>query len=261
MPLLPPAARAPRWYPLTVSGVHPLTARSTAITLAVPPESAAVFEYAAGQYLTVRATVAGEEVHQSYSICIPPSQARAEGVLRVGVARVEGGRLSNWLNDVAEVGTVLQVLPPLGDLTCPPRPGASRHHGFVAAGSGITPVMALIGDLVEGEPHSRATVVLGNRDWSSVMFGPELDRLATAHPGRLEVVHVLTREASEPTAWTGRLEGALLEEVLEAVAPIEVVDEWFVCGPPGLVEGARDLLGRHGAGSDHVHVEAFTANP
>lgn len=272
MVLLTPARRRPMWHRLVVAEVEVLTPRAIGLWLEIPADLAVRFSFVAGQYLTLRAEVAGETVHQSYSIAVTPDRARILGRVRLGVQRVPGGRLSTWLHQL-RVGETVEVLPPLGDFICPPVPGARRHLAFLAAGSGITPVLALLGSLLEGEPDSRLTLVLGNRTWGSVMFADELAMLETTYADRLTVVHVLTQEAESPTRWAGRLEGELLEELLESVVgagagsgvgsgsgSVSVsVDAWFLCGPDAMVGSARDLIAAHGA-SGEVHVEAFTAN-
>ena len=145
MALLTPAApvRRPRFHPLQVSGVERLTDEAVAVTFAVPRELWDEYAFLPGQHLTLRATIDGEDVRQSYSICQPRSGRDGMGQLRVASAVVEGGRMSTWLNSSVAPGDEIEVMTPMGSFTCPTQPTAARHHVAIAAGSGITPVLSL----------------------------------------------------------------------------------------------------------------------
>lgn len=255
-----PARRRHAFAPLTVTDVERLTDDAVAVTFAVPsdPESASAFlDFQPGQHLTVRATIDGEDVRQSYSLCLPRSRALATRTVRVAAARVAGGRMSNWLNDVVQVGDVVDVLPPLGSFTHPTQPNAARHHVFVAAGSGITPVLSLLAAVLEEEPRSRATLFYGNRSTRHVIFLEELEDLKNAALDRFQIVHVLSREETDVPLLHGRIDAERLPRLLAAFAPVHTVDEWYLCGPHGLVQDARDHLAEVGVDATHVHHEVF----
>jgi len=260
MPLIKkPARTRAGFHPLPVTDVRRLTAHAVAVRFAVPPGLRDLYGFEPGQHLTLRATIEGEEVRQSYSVCerqVPGLRLGAGHGLRIAAAQVEGGRMSTWLNEVVRVGDEVDVLPPMGDFTAVPQPTRRRHHVAVAAGSGITPVLSIVSTLLEQEPLSRVTLLYGNRRRGTVMFLDELDELAAAHPDRLRIVHVLSREV-DPPALHGRLDRERLTGLLDALTPGGTVDEWYLCGPDGLVTGARDLLGERGVPSDRVHHEVF----
>jgi ring-1,2-phenylacetyl-CoA epoxidase subunit PaaE len=249
--------RRARFHPLTVSGVERLTDDAVAITFAVPAELREDYRFEPGQHLNLRAPVNGEDVRQSYSICLSRRAATATGTLRVASARVAGGRMSNWLNDVVQVGDVIEVMMPLGTFTCPTQPDGMRHHVAIAAGSGITPVLSLVTTVLEEEPQSRVTLLFGNRRTASVMFLEELEDLKNEYLGRLQLIHVLSREPQGVDLLTGRLDPERIGRLLEAFAPVDTVDEWYLCGPYGMVTGAQELLREAGVDHHHVHHEIF----
>lgn len=262
MALLTPSAARRRhtFVPLVVREVMPLTEESVAITFALPDDEAVAAPFLAfrpGQHLTLRADLRGEEVRQSYSLCLTPTQARARHAVRVGVMRVPGGRMSTWLNDEVSVGDVIDVLPPLGSFTEPVDPTAARHHLFVAAGSGITPVLSLLGTVLEQEPLSRATLLFGNRSTGQIMFLEELQDLKDAHLDRFQLVNVLSREETEAPLFHGRIDAERLPRLVAAFAPVDQVDDWYLCGPSGLVDVARELLAVAGVPDGRVHHEVF----
>ncbi len=252
----PSPTRRPTFHPLPVVGVEKLTAEATAITFAVPEELAQAYAFQPGQHLTLRADIGGEQVRQSYSIC-QPRTATPPRTLRVAAAKVPGGRMSIWLNDVVQVGDVIDVMTPSGSFTCPTQPDAARHHLAVAAGSGITPVLSIVTTVLAEEPRSRVTLLFGNRRTSSVMFLEELEDLKNAYPERLHLIHVLSREAPDVELFHGRLDRERLERIFEVLVPVVDVDEFYLCGPFGMVQGAQALLRDLGVDEHHVHHEIF----
>src|SRR6476619_4224341 len=246
-----------RFHPLAVSSVERLTEDAVAVTFAVPEELVDEFAFEPGQHLTLRATINSEDVRQSYSICQSRRADPAGLRLRVAAARVPEGRMSNWLNDAVSPGDVVEVMTPQGSFTCPTRPDGIRHHVAIAAGSGITPVLSLLTTALEEEPGSRATLLFGNRRTSSIMFLEELEDLKNRFPGRFQLITVLSREAQDVELFHGRLDRERLEAIFAALVPVDQVDEWYLCGPFGMVTGAEELLLECGVDPGHVHHEIF----
>ncbi|MFE9744736.1 1,2-phenylacetyl-CoA epoxidase subunit PaaE [Saccharothrix saharensis] len=232
----------PVFHKLTVASVEPLCADAVAVTFEVPPSLAAEFAFAPGQHLTLRN---GDE-RRSYSICAP-----AGGPLRIGVRRVDGGLFSTLLVDRLQRGDVLEVLPPQGTFT----PSGGSHHGLVVAGSGITPALSIAASALAG--GARVTVLYGNRRADTVMFAEELADLKDRYPARFQLVHVLSREPRDVELFTGRLDAAKLRALFSTVVPWADVDQWWLCGPYGMVRDAQDVLGSLGVPASSVHHELF----
>ena len=252
-----PGRHRARFHPLTVASVERLTDESVAVTFEVPAELVDEFAFEPGQHLTLRAEILGDDVRQSYSICQSRRADPPGRRLRVAAARVPEGRMSNWLNDVVSGGDVVDVMTPQGSFTCPIQPDGIRHHVAIAAGSGITPVISLLTSALEEEPGSRATLLFGNRRTSSIMFLEELEDLKNRFPGRFHLVNVLSREAQDVELFHGRLDPERLTAIFAALLPLESVDEWYLCGPFGMVTGAEALLKERGVDEHHIHHEIF----
>ena len=252
-----PARHRARFHTLTVTDVERLTDDAVAVSFAVPDALADEFAFEPGQHLTLRATVDGQDVRRSYSICRSRRDALERKELRVAAARVGGGLLSNWINDSVVAGDEIEVMTPLGGFTCATQPDGIRHHVAVAAGSGITPVMSLLSTALAEEPASRVTLIFGNRRTTSIMFLEELEDLKNQYPDRFHLINVLSREAQDVELFSGRIDRERLERILGAIVPVQTVDEWYLCGPFGLVERAQGLLADLGVDSHHVHHEVF----
>lgn len=252
-----PTRRRATFHDLTVSRVDRLTDEAVAISFAVPEELREEFAFEPGQHLTVRATVDGQDARRSYSCCISRGRSRDTGEVRVASAHVPGGLMSSWLQEHVAAGDTLQVMTPMGSFVCPTRPGEARHHVGIAAGSGITPVLSLLTTALEEEPDSRVTLVFGNRRTDSIMFLEELMDLKNRFPGRFTLLNVLSREAQDAELLTGRIDRDKLERLLATFIPEGDVDEWYLCGPFGMVQTAQEVLAERGVDGEHVHHEIF----
>jgi ring-1,2-phenylacetyl-CoA epoxidase subunit PaaE len=265
------------FHPLRVAAIERLCDDAVAVTFDVPEALAADFTFQAGQSLTVRRPrgdgeerrpageerrPAGEE-RRTYSICAPVG-ARP----RIGVREVPGGLISGWLVRELRVGDAVEVAPPSGTFT--PDLEAGGRHVMIAAGSGITPVLSIASSLL-GSPPARSqtparaaardgaqvSILYGNRRAATVMFAEELADLKDMHPSRLELVHLLSREAREVDLLSGRLDAAKLRTLLPLLIDVDAVDHWWLCGPYGMVTDAIEVLGEAGVAPERIHRELF----
>ncbi|OQO92777.1 phenylacetic acid degradation protein [Saccharomonospora piscinae] len=236
------------FHPLTVADVTRLCDDAVAVTFEVPDALARDYDFRPGQSLTLRRTVDGREERRSYSVCA------AEGERpRIGVREIPGGMFSSWLVHDVRPGDRLDVGTPTG--TFVPEPGPAQHV-FVAAGSGITPVLSILASVLR-DPEVDAMLLYGNRRSDTVMFADELAELKDRCPDRLQLVHVLSREPREAELFTGRLDRAKLAELLRLVPDVASVECWWLCGPYGMVTGARELLRAHGVDDSRIRQELF----
>ncbi|MDH6133435.1 ring-1,2-phenylacetyl-CoA epoxidase subunit PaaE [Kitasatospora sp. MAA4] len=246
------ALRRPQFQPLRISAVDRLCEDAVAVTFEVPAELAEDYAFRAGQTLTLRRLTGESDERRSYSICSPVG-----GPLRIAVREVPGGLFSGQLVRRAAVGDTVEVLPPGGtftaDLSLP------AHHVLIAAGSGITPMLSIAGSVLAAHPESTVTLLYGNRRSDTVMFADELADLKDRYLSRFELVHVLSREARDAELLSGRLDAERVGALLKALVDVESVDHWWLCGPYGMVVGARDLLAGLGVAPAAVHQELFHA--
>ena len=220
------------FHPLTVTAVDPLTDDAAAVTFEVPARLCDTFAFRPGQSLTVRR---GSE-RRSYSICAAAGRAP-----RIGVREVEGGAVSGWLVRQVRPGDVVEVQAPSGSFT--PDLTAAGQHVLSAAGSGITPMLSIAASVLAAHPDSTVTLLYGNRRTDTVMFADEVADLKDSYPARMQLVHVLSREAQEVDLLDGRLDAAKLRHLLRVTSDVRAVDHWWVCGPLGLVSDALgDLI-------------------
>ncbi len=238
------------FHALRVADVERLCADAVAVTFEVPPELADEFRFRPGQYLTLRLVVEGREERRSYSICAP-----AGSLPKVGVRRVDTGLFSEWLVDRLQPGDEIEVSPPSGSFT--PDIAAGSHHGLIAAGSGITPVLSIAASVLAAAPDTAVTLLYGNRRTDTVMFTEEIADLKNAYGPRLHLLHVLSREPMEAEIFTGRLDADKLRTLLSSLVDTSDVDHWWLCGPLGMTEDAVEVLTGFGVDRKRVHRELF----
>jgi ring-1,2-phenylacetyl-CoA epoxidase subunit PaaE len=237
------------FHELRVAAVERLCGDAVAVTFDVPDELAGTFEFRPGQSLTVRKPDDAADERRSYSICAPAG-ARP----RIGVREVPGGLVSSWLVNEVRVGDPVEVAPPSGTFT--PDLEAGGRHVMIAAGSGITPVLSIASSLLRN-PKAQVSILYGNRRAETVMFADELADLKDSHPSRLELVHLLSREAREVDLLSGRLDAEKLRTLLPLLLDVAGVDHWWLCGPFGMVTDATEVLGEAGVPPERIHRELF----
>jgi ring-1,2-phenylacetyl-CoA epoxidase subunit PaaE len=231
---------------LTVAEVERLCDDAVAVTFDVPAELRSLYDFRPGQFLTLER----EGERRSYSICAPAGAAP-----RVGVRRVAGGLFSEWLVDGVAVGDSVDVLPPAGSFT--PELAAGTHHGLVAAGSGITPVLSIAASLLAAHEDTHVTLLYGNRRTDTVMFTEEIADLKNAYGPRLHLLTVLSQEPTEADVFNGRLDAARLRLLLGSLVDVGSVDQWWLCGPLGMTDAAVAVLTELGVDRKRVHRELF----
>lgn len=262
-----PSRRA-RFHPLTVREVRRLTDSAIEVAFDVPAALRDEYDYIAGQYVALRATIEGQEVRRSYSICEAPSS----GTIKVAIKRDLGGLFSTWANEELTAGDTLEVMSPSGlftsrhpltqmndaDALSDEIVGAGEAH-FVAAaaGSGITPVIAIASSLLE-KPGTTVDLIYANRAAGEVMFLEELADLKDRYPTRLAVHHILSREQRQAPVYSGRLDHDKLQIIFDRILNVDGVDEWFLCGPFELVQLIRDELADRSVPSERIRFELFS---
>ena len=228
-----------------------------AVSIYVTEADGSALEFRPGQFLSVDVTVDGKRLRRAYSLasaCLP------DVPVHVTVKRIEGGRVSNHLNDTVREGDVLEVLGPSGNFTIEPRQVNERHLVMVAGGSGITPIMSILETALRLEGGSRVTLIYGNRGWDDVIFRDRLASLCDEFAGRLVLDHVLERPPEDWSAGEGLLSGEVLEARLQALGiQDDGLIRYFVCGPTPMMEAAHETLQQRGVDANRIAEERFTS--
>ena len=247
---------AKQFHALQVSDIRRETDTCVSVALLIPEADRADFQFEAGQYITFKKTIEGEELRRSYSICSAPH----EGELRVAIKAVEHGRFSGWANAELTIGDTLETMPPMGNFVFKPNAEASRHVVAFAAGSGITPMMSIMKTLLEEEPNSYFTLIYGNQRVSSIIFREAIEALKNKYTNRLQVIHVLSREKLETDLHYGRVGSEKCDHIFQHLLKLDHIDQFFLCGPEAMILDVKGWLENKGVERERIKFELFSSD-
>lgn len=243
--------------------LHTLTVRATrreandalVVEFELPPELVELYQYVPGQYLTLAIDLEGGELRRSYSICSGPGEP-----LAVAVKKIQDGVFSCYVHDNVRPGSRLRVLPPAGEFRLDPHAARGGKYLCIAAGSGITPIISIIKSVLQADSTATVTLLYGNRRSVDIMFREALLWLKNRYMQRLQWINIFSREPQDAEVLNGRIDnkkGAALNRCLIDIASY---DEFFLCGPQGMIaEVSRGLRGI-GINESQIHYELFFAS-
>jgi ring-1,2-phenylacetyl-CoA epoxidase subunit PaaE len=242
-----------KFHPLTVTQLTPDAEDAVALALEVPAALRAEYQGAPGQHVVVRARIDGAEVRRTYSLVNAPG----EWPLRI-VPRVHRhGVMSRYLAEQMSVGEQLDVLPPNGSFTPRDTNAAGGTYVALAAGCGITPVLAVMRTLL-ARGAARVLLFYGNSGTARAMCLEELMALKDLYLTRLALHFVMSREPQEVELYNGRLDPARLLQFAGTLFEPQAVREFFLCGPGDMIEQLGAALAQLGVDAARVHAEHFT---
>src|SRR6476659_2154060 len=173
------------FHKLKIAEVRRETSDAVSICFEIPEHLKEAFAFKAGQHLTLRRDLDGEDVRRNYSVCVAPS----ENEIRIAIKQMMPGRFSAWANANLRAGDIVEVLPPMGRFIAPETTREKPYYVGLAGGSGITPVISIVKTVLETQPTARFVLLYGNRNTASVMFLEELAGLKNRYMDRLELYH------------------------------------------------------------------------
>lgn len=242
-----------RFHTLKVKDIRTETPLAVSIAFEVPADLATDYQFEAGQYVTIKAIINGEEIRRSYSISSAPSSNE----LRVVVKAVENGVFSNYAKNQLKVGDNLEVGIPEGKFVVENR-DAKIFVAF-AAGSGITPIISIIKDVLEKKDDTTFILIYGNKTIEDTIYLNEINELQQQYLGRFFVHYTFTK-ANPDGSLFGRIERSTVNFVLKNKHSEKRVDEYFLCGPEDMIKKVTDVLKENGAAEEQIHYELFTTS-
>jgi len=240
------------FLPATIRAIAAETDDSRVLELATPGE--ARIAWRSGQHVSLRIAIDGQDIYRTYSIC----EASASGRIKLGVRLLPNGVFSDWLRR-CKTGDKLAVSRPQGRFYLRPA-GRRARHLFIAAGSGITPVIGMLEEFLGAHADSTALLLYANRSIASTMFLERLMQLKNRFMARFEL-HFFTSREPQAVAWRGRRIDADALNMLREKNLLRVDDfaRCYLCGPPPMMESCAGFLRAHGAPAARIHREVFAA--
>jgi len=243
------------FHSLSISEVKNETPNSVSITFEVPDHLAEIFKFKAGQYITLKHKIDGIEVRRAYSLCTSPNSHE----LKVGVKKVKDGCFSVFANEILKAGDTLEVMPPQGNFKFEPNEADQNKYVAFVAGSGITPVISIIKDVLEREPKSSIVLVYGNQSIKESMFYAELQALQQNNADRFNIEYIFSRRKEE-NALLGRIDRSVVNYLLKNKYGESTFDLFYLCGPEAMINEVSETLQDRGVDKEKILYELFTSS-
>ncbi|MFC4690654.1 1,2-phenylacetyl-CoA epoxidase subunit PaaE [Dokdonia genika] len=241
------------FHSLRVKDIYKETTDCSVVTFDVPVDLYQDFSFNAGQHLTLKAIINGEDVRRSYSLCSSPLEQQ----WKVAVKQIPGGLFSTYVNEELQTGDTLEVMAPSGKFGVPVDTQKKKNYVAFAAGSGITPMLSIIKTHLAAEPDATFKLFYLNRTVKSIIFKEEVEQLRNQYFGRFEIFYFLTKEQRDIELFNGRFNSEKLQTLTKTLIDVSTTDEVFICGPEEMIFLIRDELVAAGLEKEKVHYELF----
>lgn len=240
------------FHKLTVKEVVRETPKTVSILFEVPEEIKEEFEYKAGQYLTIKALINGEETRRSYSLSSFPG----EDNIKISSKTVENGKMSNFLDKQLQSGMELEVMPPEGKFTTEGIPTTAELVLF-AAGSGITPIFSLLKDSLLNHDHRKVSLLYCNSFEDEIIFREDLQNLQRSYPNRFKMQLFVSRSTEEGMGFVcGRIDESSIKQLMNSSFEGQ---HFFICGPEGMIRSTKTSLENLNVPKENIHIEYFAS--
>ena len=236
---------------LEVRHIHRETPSAVSVEFNVPEALQPSFSFKAGQYVTLKTELNGEEVRRAYSLCTAPK----ENKLRVAIKEVDGGLFSTYANRELTEGIVLDVHSPEGNFVYTP----STHAGAVAlfaAGSGITPMMSILKTALDY--GNTVALLYGNKSPEETIFHDELIALTEKYPNFY--LKFAYSQARAENALPGRIDSTAVNYVVKNQMKDADFKHFYICGPEAMIKTVSETLENNGISKDAIYFELFTSS-
>lgn len=243
------------FYKLKINDITRETPNAISVSFSVPDELKTNYQFIAGQYITLKLTLDGNEIRRAYSICSSPSS----GELRVAIKEVPNGIFSSFANKNLKVGDVLEVGQPEGNFVFDPNSNNQKNYAAFAAGSGITPVFSILKSVLEKEPASTFVLVYGNKSKEDAIFYSQLQEFEQQYNGRFLVQYVFSQNTNE-NSLSGRINTSTVDIILNEKHKGKVFETYYLCGPEEMIQLVSGNLKDSGVADEQIKFELFTSS-
>lgn len=243
------------FYKLSIKDVRRETKDAVSIAFQVPLEFQDFYQFTAGQYLNLKLTLDGHEIRRAYSICSAPESSE----LRIAIKAVNNGAFSTFANSQLKAGDVLEVGTPEGKFTFQPDAARQKNYLAFAAGSGITPILSIIGSALQSEPKSTFVLVYGNKTPEETIFQQALHELQLKYVGRFFVHYVYSQAKIEGELF-GRIERSTVNFVLNNKHKEIDFDKFYLCGPEEMINTVATVLKERNIKESAIKFELFSTS-
>jgi ferredoxin-NADP reductase len=224
----------------------------------VPVDDKPVPSFQAGQYLTVSVDFPGDSKPQVR--CYSLSSAPGELPYRITVKHVASnppraaGSVSRFLNQMLQVGDVIEVKAPSGDFVFQGNRG--RPAVMLAAGVGITPLISMAASLSQTNADQQVLFFYGNTSRQEHVLGDELLQIAESNPNIAIVSCYSDPREDDVVGRDFEVAGRIDVDVIRTRVPALDAD-YYLCGPAPFMQSLHQSLNSAGVPTQNIFYEAF----
>ena len=259
--MVEPLVMNQKLIPLQIYKKQILAENIVRFDLIIPDHFQELFQYDAGQYLTVAASDNGPT--NDYSITGVP---RPDHVTIIMKARHAGG-LSAEIISTKNDGDLLFVSPPKGRFTLQYKPAEFRTILLFAGGIGITPIFSHLYALLHKEPRTRIFLFYANHQPETIVLEDELRALQQQFPERLHLHFFFSQSGFVNALYHGRITGGKVALLINQVLSLDdtdpestiwdSVDHVLICGPEAMIREIAVACYQEGIPKANIHFELF----
>jgi len=208
--------------------------------------------YKPGQFLTLVFEKNNREERRSYSISSTPC---LDEPLTITVKRIDNGEYSRLLFDRVQAGDVLFTIGASGFFTLPENPSEYTQYFFLAAGSGITPILPLVKTILHSRIPAQVTLIYSNRSADDTIFRTDLDRLSKRFSKNFHMEFLFS---SSQDLLKARLTKFLLMRYIHERVSHRDKALFYLCGPFKYMQMATITLLTEGIPNENIRKENFS---
>ena len=240
-----------QFYSLKVNQIKKETHDSVSVSFEIESKLANDFKFIPGQYITIKININGEDCRRSYSICSSSNEK-----LTVAIKKVPNGKMSNFINNKLKTGDFIDVSTPEGNFKLE-NIDSSNNRKFVAfaAGSGITPILSMIKEIILKERNTQFLLFYSNKTSNDTMFKSEINSLLNDN---FSVKYIYTREETDLELYNGRIDENKTTQLLKSEMSFLNADGFYLCGPEEMIFSAKRVLESFDVSNEKINFELFT---
>ena len=242
-----------KFFSVPVKSIKKLTSDSVNIEFDLSSFDSDIFTFKSGQYITIEHQINNKSVRRSYSISSSP-----ENGIEIGVKLVKGGLMSTFLTTDLKEGDELSIMPPTGNFILDVNNKNKNHYVGLCAGSGITPILSMIKNVINNEPLSSFTLIYGNKTLSSVMYSEEINSFSINNPERFSLFSAFCEEKINDS-FNGRIDKNYLKELFDNHKNLKNSTSYFICGPGNMNDNVSEFLKSYDVSDESINFELFSA--
>ena len=241
------------FHKATIKNITKETASAVSVVFDIPESIRSNFSFKAGQYITLKTMLNGEEVRRAYSICSSPNS----GEIKVAIKAVENGTFSVFATEKLQPGDEIEIHEPEGKFILEPQ--SCKDYIAFAAGSGITPVLSMVKTVLQDSSDASFTLIYGNKSEADIIFKNELESLQSEYASRFNLHYVFSQQNIDGSLF-GRIDEGFTNYYVKNIYKNIDFDSAYLCGPEEMIKTVSQTLQANGFDESKILFELFTAS-